>query len=157
MPYKVDFPPDCARIEAMAKPRETRHPYEGQKHLNPSDPLSVGYDLLVRREATGLSRTPVAEKAGISERTLFRWEMEGTTMANHERIVNTLNSVHYTPSGRPNVARIDSSELRKASSVDLASELLERARIFDNYTQMVEDLKNRMLKDNLGHYLPPGL
>jgi DNA-binding XRE family transcriptional regulator len=117
----------------------------------------VGYDILTRREATGLPRTPVADKIGISERTLFRWEMEGTHMANRERVISALNSMHYTPSGRTNVARVDDAELRKASSVALASELLERAKIFDNYTRMVEDLKDRMNKDGLGHYLPPGI
>lgn len=141
----------------MSKPRELKHPKEGQTNLNPADPLSVGYDLLYRRERAGLPRTPVADKVGISERTLFRWEMEGTTMANRERVISALNSMHYTPAGRPNVDHLDPKELRKASSVDLASELLERARIFDNYTTMVEDLKARMKEDNLGYYLPPGL
>lgn len=141
----------------MNKPRELKHPKEGQSGLNPADVLSVGYDILKRREATGLPRLPVAEKVGISERTLFRWEMEGTHMANRERVIDALSTMHYTPSGQPNVARLDPAELRKAASIDLAYELLERARIFDNYTQMVEDLKRRMSHDNLGHYLPPGL
>lgn len=141
----------------MTKSRELRHPREGQSGLNPADPLSVGYDILKRREESNLPRTPIADKVGISERTLFRWEMEGTTMQNRERVLEALNYMHLSPSGRMAVSRIDDQDLRRVSSVDLASELLERARIFDNYTQMVEDMKNRMKRDNLDYYLPPGL
>lgn len=141
----------------MSKPRELVHPREGTRGLNPADPLSVGYDILKRREATGLPRTPVANRIGISERTLFRWEMEGTHMTNRERVLEALNTMHYTPSGQTNTTRIDPSELRKSSAVDLASELLDRARIMDTYTQAVADLKARLEEDGLGHYIPPGL
>lgn len=137
--------------------RRKIHPREGQEQLNPNDELSVGLDIMRRREAAHLPRTELAQKIGISERTLFRWEMEGTTMKNRERAIEALAAMVYTPGGRPTALTMTRKELRRATSMDLASELQDRARIMDNYTQLVEDLKYRLRQDGLDHYIPPGL
>lgn len=137
--------------------RRKSHPREGQEQLNPNDELSIGLDIMRRREAANLPRTDLATKIGISERTLFRWEMEGTTMKNRDRTVDALSSMIYTPGGKPTSLTMTRKELRRASSIDLASELQDRARIMDNYTRLVEDLKNRLREDGLEHYIPPGL
>jgi len=137
--------------------RRKSHPREGQEQLNPNDELSIGLDIMRRREAANLPRTDLANKIGISERTLFRWEMEGTTMKNRDRTVDALSSMIYTPGGKPTSLTMTRKELRRASSIDLASELQDRARIMDNYTRLVEDLKNRLREDGLEHYIPPGL
>lgn len=137
--------------------RRKSHPRDGQEQLDPTDELSIGLDIMRRREAANLPRTDLANKIGISERTLFRWEMEGTTMKNRDRTVDALSSMVYTPGGRPTSSTMTRKELRRASSIDLASELQDRARIMDNYTRLVEDLKNRLREDDLEHYIPPGL
>lgn len=137
--------------------RRKMHPREGQAQFNPDDELSIGLDIMRRREAANLPRTDLAHKLGISERTLFRWEMEGTVMKNRDRTVDALASMIYTPGGKPASLTMTRKELRRASSVDLASELQDRARIMDNYTRLVEDLKNRLREDGLEHYIPPGL
>lgn len=137
--------------------RRKMHPREDQDHLNPNDELSVGLDIMRRREASNLPRTDLAQKIGISERTLFRWEMEGTTMKNRERTIEALASMIYTPGGRATSLTMTRKELRRATSIDLASELQDRARIMDNYTQLVENLKHRLREDGLEHYIPPGL
>src|SRR5699024_1531659 len=118
--------------------RRKSHPREGQEQLNPNDELSIGLDIMRRREAANLPRTDLATKIGISERTLFRWEMEGTTMKNRDRTVDALSSMIYTPGGKPTSLTMTRKELRRASSIDLASELQDRARIMDNYTRLVE-------------------
>lgn len=137
--------------------RRKSHPREGQEQLNPNDELSIGLDIMRRREAANLPRTDLANKIGISERTLFRWEMEGTTMKNRDRTVEALSTMIYTPGGKPTSLTMTRKELRRASSIDLASELQDRARIMDNYTRLVEDLKHRLRADGLEHYIPPGL
>lgn len=137
--------------------RRKTHPRAGQEQLNPSDELSIGLDIMRRREAANLPRTDLAHRIGISERTLFRWEMEGTTMKNRDRTVEALSSMTYTPGGKPANKSMTRKELRQATSIDLASELQDRARIMDNYTRLVEDLKNRLREDGLEHYIPPGL
>lgn len=137
--------------------RRKSHPRDGQEQLDPTDELSIGLDIMRRREAANLPRTDLANKIGISERTLFRWEMEGTTMKNRDRTVDALSSMIYTPGGKPTSLTMTRKELRRASSIDLASELQDRARIMDNYTRLVEDLKNRLREDGLEHYIPPGL
>lgn len=137
--------------------RRKIHPREGQECLNPHDELSIGLDIMRRREATNLPRNDLAQKIGISERTLFRWEMEGTTMKNRERTIEALASMVYTPGGKPMSLTMTRKELRRASSIDLAWELQDRARIMDSYTQLVEDLKIRLRQDGLEHYIPPGL
>lgn len=137
--------------------RRKTHPRAGQEQLNPSDELSIGLDIMRRREAANLPRTDLAHKIGISERTLFRWEMEGTTMKNRDRTVEALSSMTYTPGGKPANKAMTRKELRQATSIDLASELQDRARIMDNYIRLVEDLKNRLREDGLEHYIPPGL
>lgn len=137
--------------------RRKAHPREGQEHLNPNDELSVGLDIMRRREASNLPRADLAQKIGISERTLFRWEMEGTTMKNRERSIEALASMVYTPGGVSATLSMTTKELRRATSMDLASELQDRARIMDNYTQLVEQLKHRLRQDGLEHYIPPGL
>ena len=137
--------------------RRKTHPLEGQDHLNPNDELSIGLDIMRRREASNLPRTDLAQKIGISERTLFRWEMEGTTMKNRERTLEALASMVYTPGGKPTSLTMARKELRRATSMDLASELQDRARIMDSYTQLVEELKHRLRRDGLDHYIPPGL
>ena len=60
--------------------RRKIHPREGQEQLDPKDELSVGLDIMRRREAAHLPRTELAQKICISGRTLFRWEMVGATM-----------------------------------------------------------------------------
>ncbi len=137
--------------------RRKLHPREGQDQLNPDDELSIGLDIMRHREAANLPRTDLAHKIGISERTLFRWEMEGTTMKNRDRTVEALTSMVYTPGGKPTSLTMTRKDLRRASSIDLASELQDRARIMDNYTRLVEDLKYRLREDGLEHYIPPGL
>lgn len=140
----------------MTLQRKT-HPGAGQQQLHPDDQRSIGLDIMRRREAANLPRTDLANKIGISERTLFRWEMEGTTMRNRDRFLEALSSMVYAPGGKPASLLITRKELRRAASTDLASELQERARIMDNYTRLVENLKNRLREDGLEHYIPPGL
>ncbi len=140
----------------MTLQRKT-HPRAGQNQLNPGDQRSIGLDIMRRREAANLPRTDLANKIGISERTLFRWEMEGTTMKNRDRFVEALSSIVYTPGGKPTSLTMTRSQLRRAASTDLASELQDRARIMDNYTRLVETLKTRLREDGLEHYIPPGL
>lgn len=137
--------------------RRKVHPRDGQEHLNPNDELSIGLDIMRRREATNLPRTDLAQQIGISERTLFRWEMEGTTMKNRERTIEALAAMAYTPGGKTASSAMTRKELRRVSSIDLASELQDRARIMDSYTQSVEQLKQRLRQDGLEHYIPPGL
>src|SRR5690625_3959267 len=137
--------------------RRKTHPREGQEHLNPNDELSIGLDIMRRREASNLTRTELAQKIGISERTLFRWEMEGTTMKNRVRTIEALAANTYTPDGMPTTLTIQRNELRRATYMDLDSELQDRARIMDNYTQLVEELKHLLRQDGLDHYIPPGL
>lgn len=137
--------------------RRTTHPREGHEQLNPNDELSIGLDIMRRREAVSLPRTDLANKIGISERTLFRWEMEGTTMKNRDRTVDALSSMLYTPGGTSMSLTVTRKELRRASSIDLASELQDRSRIMDNYTRLVEDLKHRLHEDGLERYIPSGL
>ena len=133
------------------------HPGAGEQQLNPNDQRSIGLDIMRRREAANLPRTDLANKIGISERTLFRWEMEGTTMKNRARFIAALSSTAYTPGGKPTSLTMTRRELRRAASTDLASELQDRARVMDNYTELVENLKNRLREDGLEHYIPPGL
>src|SRR5699024_7016449 len=82
----------------MTLQRKT-HPGAGQQQLNPDDQRSIGLDIMRRREAANLPRTDLANKIGISERTLFRWEMEGTTMRNRDRFLEALSSMVYAPGG----------------------------------------------------------
>lgn len=78
-------------------------------------------------------------------------------MKNRNRTVDALASMIYTPGGKPPSLTMTRKDLRRALSMDLASELQGRARIMDNYTRLVEDLENRLREDGLERYIPQGL
>jgi transcriptional regulator with XRE-family HTH domain len=129
------------------------HGHESDRPYNPNDPMSIGREVRRRREAVSMPRAQLAGALSVDVRTLARWELEGTTEDNLQRVVETLERMRPMMSGTfPKAMTLD-----KISTVDLAVELLKRSRIMEVRDSKLLELKKNLNDSELGYLWPEGL
>lgn len=124
-----------------------------RSHYNPNDPRSIGREVRRRREGVHMPRAQLAAALSVDQRTLARWELEGTTEENLERVIKTLDRMRPMMAGAfPRPVTMDN-----ISTVDLAVELLKRARLMEVRDDKVLELKKNLQDAELDYLWPGGL
>lgn len=114
-----------------------------------------GDTIRAHREEAGLTRAKVAQRLAVETRTLARWELEGAPFEKLARVFQAvramrLNMEAVTPGGAVRA-------MSKISTVDLALELLQRARTMEDRDRQLLDLRHNLEARGLGKLFPPGL
>lgn len=107
------------------------------------------------RERHGLTRPVLSDLINRSERSIFRWETEGITEENFRLVTQAIEqAVSARSDGASGYSQLSLEALRQASTLDLALELVSRARQLEANNRALEQLKDALEDKGLTYLLP---
>lgn len=90
-----------------------------------------------------------------SERSIYRWETEGISEENYRLIEEAVeahkNARTQSISG---FSRLSMEALHNISTIDLALELVSRARTMEQRNRGLDELKEKLEREGLGYLIP---
>lgn len=107
------------------------------------------------RESHGLTMSQLAARIGVDMRTIARWEAHGTSEQNLERVMHSLELERASREGKS--AESSGIDLSGVSTLDLALELAQRARAWEDRDRKINTLMDRAIDNSMEWILPPGL
>lgn len=117
--------------------------------------LERGLEARRLREQHGLTRPMLSDLIARSERSIYRWETEGITEENFRLIEQAVEqTADARADGAAGFSRLSLEALRQASTVDLALELVARARQSEANYRALEQLKTSLEHKGLSYLLP---
>ena len=120
--------------------------------------LERGQEARRLREKHGLTRPVLSDLINRSERSIFRWETEGISEENFKLIQEAvMSTAEARVDGASGYSRLSIEALRQASTLDLALELVSRARQSESNHRALEELKATLEHKGLGYLLPETL
>lgn len=122
--------------------------------------LSVerGQEARELREAYGITRPILSDLIGKSERTLYRWETYGITEENFQLIEEAIDASKSARSGAASgLSQLSLEALRTVSTLDLALELVARARKLEERNRRFDLFKEDLAARGLDNLVPEGL
>lgn len=114
-----------------------------------------GEAIRAAREDAGFPRSRLAQRMGIEARTLARWELDGTDYDNLVKAFQSMRALRQNMEGISASGRI--VDLSKVSTVDLAEELVRRARMMEDRDRKLLEHRKALESAGLGHHYPMGL
>lgn len=117
--------------------------------------LERGIEARKLRERNELTRPRLADLINKSERSIFRWETQGISEENFlliEQAINVFNEARAD--GAKGTSRLAAEVLRQASTLDLALELVSRAREIEARNRAFDELKASLKHQGLSHLIP---
>ena len=127
--------------------RETNM-YEGKS------PEDRGEAIRKARQEGGWTRAALARRIGVQDRTVARWEHDGTDQNNLVIAFQAMRALRLNMEGVIPGKGID---LSKVSTLDLTVELERRARVMEARDRAYLEMRNNLERDGLKAYIHPGL
>lgn len=107
------------------------------------------------RESSGLTRPVLSDMINRSERSIFRWETEGISEENYLLIEESINAWKSAQArSASGFSQLSIEALRTASTLDLALELVSRARRIEERNRSLDHLRETLQERGLAHLLP---
>ena len=107
------------------------------------------------REKHDLTRPMLSDLISRSERSIYRWETEGISEENYRLIEEAVkahkNARTQSVSG---FSRRSMEALHNISTIDLALELVSRARAMEQRNRSLDELKEKLEREGLGYLIP---
>ena len=141
--------------EVMKQADETTLASSGQGTHGHEVSKARGIKARKLRESNGLTRPILADMINRSERTIFRWETEGISEDNFRLIEDGIDASKTAQArGASGFSRLSTEALRTASTLDLALELVSRARKIEDRNRGLDNIKRTLEEEGFGYLLP---
>lgn len=122
-----------------------------------SDSKELGAEIKRLRTYHGIFRKNLALVLGVSERTLSRWETNGITKENYQKMEQGIKAL-VANQAKADLSRKQAglADVSDFSTLQLATELLDRAGKMEVRERALDELKETLTERGLTHLLPEG-
>jgi len=107
------------------------------------------------REEHGLTRPVLSDLINRSERSIYRWETEGISKENYQLIEEAVKAhKDARTQSVSGFSRLSMEALLNVSTLDLALELVRRARAMEQRNRGLDSLKEKLELEGLSYLIP---